>query len=440
MGNPKSGNIDPFARQRAFPDAAEIFRFSQVPLETALAEGIIVLDTNVLLVPYGTGKASVEQIRTTYSRLAGENRLRVPGQVAREFAANRADKLKTLYHQLSIKRSVSVTRSEYPLLEGLKEYEAVREAETQLTATLNTYRDLQKQLLTVVSGWTWNDPVSVLYREIFDGNVVSDLQINEEQVLKNLHYRVENSLPPGYKDANNEHAGIGDYLIWLSILTIGKDEKKHVVFVSGDEKSDWWYRSDNTALYPRYELVDEFRRESQGQSFFIISFAELLRHFGAPATIVEEVREEEQVASIPIPADPVTWERPWITTVRTIRRWIRETYPDSELEISGNEAIEFWVYRSDGKRFGVDVRNMNGSLTSDQIAYIAQIISSTHQSGNAPVMAAVRITDLDKRDEVLEQLGAATKDSNVAAVVIGMIENDRFVELGRIDHKSLWKT
>jgi hypothetical protein len=437
MGDSKSGNIDPLARQRTFPDAAEIFRFSQVPLETALAEGIIVLDTNVLLVPYGTGKASVEQIRTTYSRLAGENRLRVPGQVAREFAANRADKLKTLYHQLSIKRSVSVTNSEYPLLEGLKEYEVVREAEAKLVAALNTYRDLQKQLLTVVSGWTWNDPISVLYREIFDDAVVSDFQIDDEKVLKDLRYRFENLVPPGYKDSNNEHAGIGDYLIWLSILGIGKSEKKHIVFVSGDEKSDWWYRSDNTALYPRYELVDEFRRESQGQSFFIISFAELLRHFGAPATIVEEVREEEQVASILVPANPVTWERPWITTVRTIRRWIRETYPQAELEISGNEPINFWVYRASGHRFGVDIRNMNGSLTSDRIEYIAHHISSIHRLGDAPILAVARIEDLDKRDEVLNRLGAETKGSNVAAVVVGMIENDRFVELGRIDHLPL---
>jgi DNA-binding response OmpR family regulator len=66
-----------------------------------------------------------------------------------------------------------------------------------------------------------------------------------------------------------------------------------VFFVSGDEKPDWWHRSEGQTLYPRYELVDEFRRHSEGQSFHIIPFSQFLEIYGASQSIVQEVRREE---------------------------------------------------------------------------------------------------------------------------------------------------
>jgi PIN like domain len=121
MSEGKKKYPDPLVRQRLFSDAAEIFSFAPANLAQALEHGIVVVDTNVLLVPYTTGRASLEQIRRTYEILVTEKRLRIPGQVAREFADNRAEKLKTLYQQLSRKRDINLARSEYPLLEGLAE-------------------------------------------------------------------------------------------------------------------------------------------------------------------------------------------------------------------------------------------------------------------------------------------------------------------------------
>ncbi|MEL7408280.1 MAG: PIN-like domain-containing protein, partial [Cyanobacteria bacterium J06558_2] len=72
-----------------------------------------------------------------------------------------------------------------------------------------------------------------------------------------------------------------------------KSKEKDVIFVSGDQKSDWWHRVENQALYPRYELVDEFRRESNGFSLHIITFANFLNLYGATKDIVKEVRDEE---------------------------------------------------------------------------------------------------------------------------------------------------
>ena len=61
MNDAKKQFPDPLVRQRIFPEPAEVFDFAPVTLATALKDGLVVIDTNVLLIPYTTGKASLEQ-------------------------------------------------------------------------------------------------------------------------------------------------------------------------------------------------------------------------------------------------------------------------------------------------------------------------------------------------------------------------------------------
>jgi hypothetical protein len=78
MSDPKKLLPDPLVRQRNFPEPSQVFSFSPVRLEEALQNGVIVVDTNVLLVPYATGRTGLEQIRRTFERLTKEDRLRIP--------------------------------------------------------------------------------------------------------------------------------------------------------------------------------------------------------------------------------------------------------------------------------------------------------------------------------------------------------------------------
>ncbi len=216
---------DPLVRQKLFPEPAQIFDFAPKNLQEALTNGIVAVDTNVLLVPYTTGRASLEQIRRTYERLTSESRLRIPGQVAREFADNRAEKLKTLFQQLSRKRAVNIVQSQYPLLEGIPEYSDLVKRETDISAALSEYRHAVSGLLDVVAGWQWNDPVSEIYRDLFKPTVIVDSQITREDLLNDLKYRQEHRIPPGFKDAGNEYSGVGDLLIWRALLHIGEQNR-----------------------------------------------------------------------------------------------------------------------------------------------------------------------------------------------------------------------
>ncbi|WP_321476497.1 PIN-like domain-containing protein [uncultured Paludibaculum sp.] len=327
MSDVKGTLSDPLVRQRLFPEPGQIFAFRPVQLGDAVKDGLIVVDTNVLLIPYTTGRASLEQIRKTFESLTKERRLRVPAQVAREFAINRAEKLKILFQQLSRKRELSVTRSQYPLLEGSSEYAELGRLEAELVGALDAYRKAVGSVLDMIANWQWDDPVSQIYRELFDSATVVEADISRESILDELRYRQENRIPPGYKDAANEHSGVGDLLIWKTILKVGELESRHIIFVSGDEKTDWRYQSENKALYPRIELLEEYRIASKGKSLLMITFAELLEQFGASAPVVAEVRQEEATAALdtaPLESEPLALDAP--LTLLSLKNYLYKRY------------------------------------------------------------------------------------------------------------------
>lgn len=294
---------DPWVTQTLFPEPAAVFTSRPSPLIEAKDTACIVLDTNALLVPYGIGGGSLSAIEGTYRRLIAEQRLIIPAQVAREFARNRVTKLTELHQKLSRQRSnlQKFKQEGYPLLGSLAEYQNLREVENQLDHLVADYRRLLTEVIDHVAGWEWNDPVSLLYGRIFGQGLIADTTRSLEELLTEHDRRFSNKIPPGYKDQAKDDGGMGDLLIWLTILEIGSAQKKSVIFVSGDEKADWWHRGEGQPLYPRFELVDEFRRASGGRSFHIIRFSRLLELFDVSTEVVAEVREEERIAFPEVP-------------------------------------------------------------------------------------------------------------------------------------------
>jgi PIN like domain len=132
-----------------------------------------------------------------------------------------------------------------------------------------------------------------MYSSLFSKGVVLDVEIKEDVLRQRIEKDCKYKLPPGYKDASKPDMGVGDVIIWFTILEIGKKYKKSVVFVSLDQKADWWSQSEGSPLYPRFELVEEFRRISEGQSFHILKFSSFLDLYGASKEVTEEVRQEE---------------------------------------------------------------------------------------------------------------------------------------------------
>jgi len=296
-------SYDIFIANSIFPDAESVFATYIKPLEEIKNTALVVLDTNALLVPYSIGSNSLSQIKETYRKLVKTEQLLVPGQVAREFAKNRTKPILEVFQQLNQKhnnadKTISVDKGKYPLLESLNDYQEIIRIEKEIKSLLNNYKKSISNVLDHIRSWTWNDPVSLLYSELFTKEVIFDLTLDQGELQEELSRRQLHKIPPGYKDSTKDDLGIGDLLIWFTILEVGKLRKKDVIFVSSDQKPDWWYNIEKQGLYPRYELVDEFRRESNGFSLHILPFSRFLDVYGASESVVEEVREEENRLSL----------------------------------------------------------------------------------------------------------------------------------------------
>lgn len=321
---------DILVANNSYPDARGLFFDGYQTLEQVRESCMVVLDTNALLVPYGISKNGLSEIASTYKPLAESKRLVVPGQVAREFAKNRPLKISEIFQAISRKQNfTSPDKGRYPLLEDAPIYKKLRELEVQITNLIGEYRGAIVELLDYIRSWNWNDPVSILYSELFP-DVVVDPPVDKDAIQKKLNYLHRNKVPPGYKDGAKSDQGVGDLLVWQVAVHVAKERKLPVVLVSGDSKADWFYRSENQPLFPRFELVDEIRRVSDGKSLHIVSFSKFLELFGATAEAVGEVRSEE------IKIDLSTMSPYGRNSVlayvaeQAVSDWLQDQYPDLE--------------------------------------------------------------------------------------------------------------
>jgi hypothetical protein len=285
-----------FLGSEVLPDIAATFGSQIRSIEDAIKDGDIVLDTNVLLLPYGAGANSLTQIVGVYKTLNKEGRLFIPAQVAREFIKNRPIKIADLYQGIAdrLSRFAAPEALSYPILEGIDEFRALNVAVKKAADLKGEIGKANTALLKKIRSWEWNDPVSQAYKAEFPAKLIVEPTCDKQVTLDELRRRYELSIPPGYKDAAKEDSGIGDFLIWKTILLIGSKNKKDLIFVSGDEKSDWQHRAGGAGFLPRYELLDEFRRSSSGKALYIIPLSKLLELLKVEGESVKEIKQEER--------------------------------------------------------------------------------------------------------------------------------------------------
>ena len=133
---------DPFAANEVYPDAAAVFTGERRALNDIKSTCLVVLDTNVLLIPYTISPKNLEEIGKSYRTVATRGDLVVPAHVAREFARNRAKKLAELHQQITRKRAKleQLHTGKYPLLESVPGYADVVQKEAAIDEQVSNYR------------------------------------------------------------------------------------------------------------------------------------------------------------------------------------------------------------------------------------------------------------------------------------------------------------
>ena len=288
-----------FSKKEIYPSPKDSFSFVLEPISEMKDEALVVLDANVLLLPFTTNIRNVKAIKELYTRLSKSNQLFLPAQAVREYLDNRAIKIADINEALQKKSNQNFNYvGIHPLLEVLDEYKEVIELEESLKSLIKNYQAKIRDTLSAVQAWGWNDPVSKMYHEVLADRILDDGALDFGNIEKDLKRRNDLNIPPGYKDRNKDQNQAGDLVIWHEILNLAKNKCKHLIFVSVDEKTDWWHQSGKTPLYPRFELVDEFREATKGKSFHIVSLSTLLEIFDIDSEVVKSVKiTEEEVKS-----------------------------------------------------------------------------------------------------------------------------------------------
>ena len=288
-----------FSKKEIYPSPKASFSFVLEDISGIKDDALVVLDANVLLLPFTTNIKNVQAIKDLYSKLAQRDQLFLPAQAVREYLDNRAVKISDINEALQKKSHQSFNYVGInPLLESLDEYKELFELEESLKAVIKNYQNKIRDTLSAIKAWGWNDPISKMYHDVLADRVMDDNELDFQDIEKDLKRRNDLNIPPGYKDKNKDQNQAGDLLIWHEILNLAKNKDKHLIFVSVDEKTDWWHQSGKAPLYPRFELVDEFREKTKGKSFHIVSLSKLLEIFETDSQVVESVKlTEEEVKS-----------------------------------------------------------------------------------------------------------------------------------------------
>jgi hypothetical protein len=288
-----TSNNDFNSYNEKFPHPQLIFTHKFKSFNETRDNCLVSLDTNVLLAPYSLRKESINEIEKVYFSLQKKNRLFLCAQAAREFAANKQNKLSEIHNSIFERKIKIKPNPDYPILLDLPEYQALTKNIDEIKLNIELYNSNLDAIANKIKEWAWNDPVVDIYSRIFSKDIIFDHTLSTNELLADLARRTKLKIAPGYKDSAKDSNAEGDLSIWHTLLEVGKNQQQDIVFVSEDRKPDWWARSGGQAFTPRSELIHEFQNKTGGKNIHLLIFSEFLKAFDVSQDVVNEVKNEE---------------------------------------------------------------------------------------------------------------------------------------------------
>jgi len=194
-------------------------------------------------------------------------------------------------------------------------------------------------------------------------------------IFANGAVRYQRQTPPGFADANKAGAGdefefggllyrhqFGDLIVWQQIMAMCERTKlKHVVFITDDEKEDWWWTVDSQGkkkIGPRPELIEEIRRVAGVELFHMYNSDQLVRWSSKYLQVTVQSESAEQIRE----AKEVTTFRLRPIKLRedeeAVMRWVRDRHRDGML-MKIRPFPDILVETMDGSRVGYEVVHLS---------------------------------------------------------------------------------
>lgn len=241
---------------------------------------VFVFDTNVLLNLYRYSAKTRDSLLAAFKNF--KDRIWIPYQVAFEYMKQRCDVIyETVNRYDQFKKEIETFANKAnETLRLTNKDDEINDLNRFLFKWLDMNKD--KNLLVVNSN---DDKILKEILSIFEGRVGDKVDNDElEQIKKEGKERYEKSIPPGYKDGKkqkdieDDNNAFGDLIIWKQIIKYAKANKVGIVFVTHDQKEDWWNIIKGKTIGPRIELRREFMEETE-QSFHMYSMNSFIAEY-----------------------------------------------------------------------------------------------------------------------------------------------------------------
>ncbi|WP_044976749.1 PIN domain-containing protein [Ruminococcus sp. HUN007] len=260
---------------------------------------VFVFDTNVLLNLYRYSAKTRSSLLAAFERF--KDRIWLPYQVAFEFMRKRCEVIyETVHRYEQFKKEIDAftTKVTDTLRLTSKDDEI-----NDLKRYLYKWLDINKERNLLVENAS-DDEILEQILSIFDGRIGDKVEDEELTQIKNEgKERYGKSIPPGYKDdkkKNNEiddNNAYGDLIIWKQIIKYAKSNDVGIVFVTHDQKEDWWNIVKGKTIGPRIELRREFIEETK-QFFHMYTMNSFISEYNRMNDIPIDKSAVEEVFSL----------------------------------------------------------------------------------------------------------------------------------------------
>ena len=255
----------------------EQYTLSDNEIRAILENGILVFDTNVLLNLYSYTKSTQEKVLKIMKKY--KNRLWMPYQVGWEFFNNRENKISSVQGGCDkLLKFINDSKNGFDKLlnDNYKRHPYIdRKSISELFSNqLKSVSDEIEKLKAQDPKYDKNDTILKQLTQLYNKKVGDDYSIDEyKEIFNDGERRYEQKTPPGFadlkekKDQGPRHL-YGDFIIWKQIIDKSKATNKDIVFISEDQKEDWYEKDSNK---PRRDLIKEFGILTEGKRILIYS-------------------------------------------------------------------------------------------------------------------------------------------------------------------------
>lgn len=366
-------------------------------------EGLIVLDTNVLLNLYRLPTTARDELFAVLDLL--KDRLWIPHHVALEFQRRRlgviaAERKSTEGALQSASELVAELKSKVDTLQidkrglGVASQPLIEDLEKANSKLIEAIASAHKAQLDISA----SDPVRERLDSLLEGRIGEgpSSQKDLDELTAEGDDRFKERIPPGFADADKErnpneatfiHDRIkyqrkfGDLILWRQLIRHVKGSGiKSVLLVTADRKEDWWWREQGKIIGPHPELVREIVREGSVDLYWMYSSVQFVEHankYSSARVSLQSVDELKQVAlapqarfdggndypSIDVSSSPRPdslvlpyshKNRLHLRTVEeSVERWLLQT--QDQLERNRHE-FPGWISTYDGSVHGFDIK------------------------------------------------------------------------------------